>query len=290
MADHTVEPKVTTFAGLSLDRPRIMGIVNVTPDSFSDGGEALRVEDAVNRGRAMLAAGADILDIGGVSTRPGATPVSVDEECTRVLPVIESLAGEGARISIDSQRAAVMRAAVAAGATIINDVTALDGDPDAMAVVLETGVWVILMHMQGQPPTMQDNPTYDVPSQDIRDYLARRIGICEAVGISRDRIAVDAGIGFGKTLDHNLELLAHMNVLHELACAVVVGVSRKSFIGHLTGTKDPQDRVAGSVAAALATWDLGVKIFRVHDVAQTRQAFDVWEAINQTRSSQAAQR
>ena len=253
MSDRTVEPKVTTFAGLSLDRPRIMGIVNVTPDSFSDGGEAYRVEDAVNRGRAMLAAGADILDIGGVSTRPGATPVSVDEECTRVLPVIESLADEGARISIDSQRAAVMRAAVAAGAKIINDVTALDGDPDATAVVLETGVWVILMHMQGQPQTMQDNPTYDVPSRDIRDYLARRIGICEAAGISRDRIAVDAGIGFGKTLDHNLELLAHMNVLHELACTVVVGVSRKSFIGHLTGTKDPQDRVAGSVAAALAT-------------------------------------
>ncbi|MDG2204338.1 MAG: dihydropteroate synthase [Alphaproteobacteria bacterium] len=285
MADRTVQPKVTTFAGLSLDRPRIMGIVNVTPDSFSDGGEALRVEDAVGRGRAMLAAGADILDIGGESTRPGATPVSVDEECARVSPVIETLADEGALISIDSQRAAVMRTAVAAGAKIVNDVTALDGDPDAAAVVAETGVSVILMHMQGAPQTMQENPTYDVPSQDIRDYLAGRIAVCEAADISRDRIAVDAGIGFGKTLDHNLELLAHMDVLHALACAVVLGVSRKSFIGRLTGAEDPQERVAGSVAAALATRDLGVQIFRVHDVAQTRQAFDVWEAIRRTHPS-----
>ena len=285
MADRTVQPKVTTFAGLSLDRPRIMGIVNVTPDSFSDGGEAFRVEDAVSRGRAMLAAGADILDIGGESTRPGATPVSVDEECARVSPVIETLADEGALISIDSQRAAVMRTAVAAGAKIVNDVTALDGDPDAAAVVAETGVSVILMHMQGAPQTMQENPTYDVPSQDIRDYLAGRIAVCEAADISRDRIAVDAGIGFGKTLDHNLELLAHMDVLHALACAVVLGVSRKSFIGRLTGAEDPQERVAGSVAAALATRDLGVQIFRVHDVAQTRQAFDVWEAIRRTHPS-----
>jgi dihydropteroate synthase len=285
MADRTVQPKVTTFAGLSLDRPRIMGIVNVTPDSFSDGGEALRVEDAVSRGRAMLAAGADILDIGGESTRPGATPVSVDEECARVSPVIETLADEGALISIDSQRAAVMRTAVAVGAKIVNDVTALDGDPDAAAVVAETGVSVILMHMQGAPQTMQENPAYDVPSQDIRDYLAGRIAVCEAADISRDRIAVDAGIGFGKTLDHNLELLAHMDVLHALACAVVLGVSRKSFIGRLTGAEDPQERVAGSVAAALATRELGVQIFRVHDVAQTRQAFDVWEAIRRTHPS-----
>mgnify|MGYP002884089381 CR=1 FL=1 len=262
-----------------------MGIVNVTPDSFSDGGEAFRVEDAVSRGRDMLVAGADILDIGGESTRPGAMPVSVDEECARVLPVIENLAGDGALISIDSQRAAVMRAAVAAGAKIVNDVTALDGDPDAVAVIAETNVSVILMHMQGEPKNMQNNPTYNVPSQDIRDYLAERIAVCEAAKISRDRIAVDAGIGFGKTLDHNLEILAHMDILHALACAVVIGVSRKSFIGRLTGAENPQDRVVGSVAAALATRYLGVQIFRVHDVAQTRQAFDVWEAIRQTRPS-----
>jgi len=285
MANRNDQPNVKSFAGLSLDRPRIMGIVNVTPDSFSDGGEAFRVEDAVSRGRDMLVAGADILDIGGESTRPGAMPVSVDEECARVLPVIENLAGDGALISIDSQRAAVMRAAVAAGAKIVNDVTALDGDPDAVAVIAETNVSVILMHMQGEPKNMQNNPTYNVPSQDIRDYLAERIAVCEAAKISRNRIAVDAGIGFGKTLDHNLEILAHMDILHALACAVVIGVSRKSFIGRLTGAENPQDRVVGSVAAALATRYLGVQIFRVHDVAQTRQAFDVWEAIRQTRPS-----
>ena len=285
MANRIVQPTANTFAGLSLDRPRIMGIINVTPDSFSDGGEALRVGDAVNLGRAMLSAGADILDIGGESTRPGAMPVSVDEECARVLPVIEKLAEEGALVSIDCQRAAVMRAAVLAGAKIVNDITALDGDPDALAVVVETGVSVILMHMQGKPPTMQNNPTYDIPSQDIRDYLAGRIAVCEAAEISRDRIAVDAGIGFGKTLDHNLELLGHMDGLHALTCAVVLGVSRKNFIGRLTGVEDPQDRVFGSVAAALAARQLGVQIFRVHDVAETRQAFDVWEGIQRRRHS-----
>ena len=285
MAVRTVQPSVPTFAGLSLDRPRIMGIINVTPDSFSDGGETLVTEDAVRRGRAMLAAGADILDIGGESTRPGASTVSLDEECARVAPVVERLASEGALISIDSKRAAVMRAAVSAGAKIVNDVTALDGDPDALAVIVETGVSVILMHMQGRPQTMQENPTYDKPSEDIRNYLAGRIAICEAADISRDRIAIDVGIGFGKTLNHNLELLAHMDVLHALACAVVIGVSRKSFIGCLTGEKNPQDRVGGTIAAALAARDLGVQIFRVHDVTEARQAFDVWEAIRGTLPS-----
>lgn len=285
MAVQTVKPSVSTFAGLSLDRPRIMGIINVTPDSFSDGGETLVTEDAVRRGRAMLAAGADILDVGGESTRPGASTVSLDEECARVSPVIERLASEGALISIDSKRAAVMRAAVSAGAKIVNDVTALDGDPDALGVIVETGVSVILMHMQGRPQTMQENPTYDKPSEDIRNYLAGRIAICEAADISRDRIAIDVGIGFGKTLNHNLELLAHMDVLHALACAVVIGVSRKSFIGCLTGEKNPQDRVGGSIAAALAARDLGVQIFRVHDVTEARQAFDVWEAIRGTLPS-----
>ena len=172
----------------------------------------------------------------------------------------------------------------AAGATIINDVSALTGD-ESLETAARLNLPVILMHMQGTPQTMQDNPTYNKPSEDIRNYLAGRIAVCEAAEISRDRIAVDAGIGFGKTLDHNLELLAHMDVLHALACAVVLGVSRKSFIGRLTCAEDPQERVAGSVAAALATRDLGVQIFRVHDVAQTRQAFDVWEAIRRTHPS-----
>ena len=256
-----------------------MGIVNVTPDSFSDGGEALRVEDAVSRGRAMLAAGADILDIGGESTRPGADPVSVTEECDRVLPVIEALARDGAVISIDSRRAAVMSAALNAGASIINDVTALGGDPGSIGVAAEHGVPVVLMHMQGEPRTMQDAPSYTVPSRDIRDFLAQRIMVCEAAGIPRSRIAVDAGIGFGKTLDHNLEILAHMDTLHALGCAIVLGASRKSFIGRLSPAKDAQERVGGSIAAALAVRALGVQIFRVHDVMETRQAFDVWEAI-----------
>lgn len=277
----TAKTRVASFAGLTLDRPRIMGIVNVTPDSFSDGGEALRIEDAVARGRAILEAGADILDIGGESTRPGATPVSVDEECNRVLPVIEALAADGAVVSIDSRHAAVMSAAVDAGASIINDVTALGGDPGSMGVAAGRGVPVILMHMQGEPRTMQDNPTYTTPSRDIRNYLAGRIAACESAGISRSRIAVDAGIGFGKTLDHNLEILARMDTLHELGCAVVLGASRKGFIGQLSPARDPRERVAGSVAAALAVRALGAQIFRVHDVMETRQAFNVWEAIEQ---------
>ena len=267
------------FAGLDLDRPIIMGIVNVTPDSFSDGGEAFRVNDAVGRGRAMRAVGADILDIGGESTRPGAEPVPVAEEIRRVVPVIEALADGGALVSIDSRRAAVMTAALTAGARIVNDVTALSGDPTSLGVVADSGASVVLMHMQGVPQTMQKNPTYDVPSQDIRRYLAGRIAVCEAAGIAREKIAIDPGVGFGKNLDHNLELLAHLDVLHDLGCPIVLGASRKRFIGRLSGADDPQDRVAGSIATALAARALGVQIFRVHDVGETKQAFDVWEAI-----------
>ncbi|MBT7251140.1 MAG: dihydropteroate synthase [Rhodospirillaceae bacterium] len=267
------------FVGLDLDRPIIMGIVNVTPDSFSDGGEAFRVNDAVGRGRAMRAVGADILDIGGESTRPGAEPVPVAEEIRRVVPVIEALADGGALVSIDSRRAAVMTAALTAGARIVNDVTALSGDPTSLGVVADSGASVVLMHMQGVPQTMQKNPTYDVPSRDIRRYLAGRIAVCEAAGIAREKIAIDPGVGFGKNLDHNLELLAHLDVLHDLGCPIVLGASRKRFIGRLSGADDPQDRVAGSIATALAARALGVQIFRVHDVGETKQAFDVWEAI-----------
>lgn len=258
-----------------------MGIVNVTPDSFSDGGEALRVEDAVTRGRAMHDAGADILDIGGESTRPGADPVSVDEELSRIVPVIEGLGSDGALISIDTRRAAVMREAVAAGAGIINDVTALTGE-GAMDAAAHTGVPVMLMHMQGEPQTMQANPTYDDAPTDIRNYLAARIEACEQAGIKRERIAVDPGIGFGKTLDHNLQILARMDEFHMLGCAVVLGASRKSFIARISGEADAQARAPGSVAAALAARAQGVQIFRVHDVAETRQALDVWEAIQAT--------
>ncbi len=271
----------TTFAGLTLDKPRIMGIVNVTPDSFSDGGEAFRIDDAVARGRAMLAAGADILDIGGESTRPGAEPVPPEEEIARVIPVIERLVDDGALVSIDSRRAAVMRAAIHAGARIVNDVTALTGDDAAMSAVAQAGdgVSVVLMHMQGEPRTMQKNPTYDDAPVDIRDYLAARIDACEQAGIARHRIGVDPGIGFGKTMTHNLEILARMDTFHALGCAVVLGASRKSFIGTLSGESEAGRRAAGSVAAALAARNLGVQIFRVHDVYETHQALAVWDAV-----------
>jgi dihydropteroate synthase len=274
-----------SFAGLSLDRPRVMGIVNVTPDSFSDGGEAFGVEDAVARGLAMRDAGADILDVGGESTRPGAEPVSVDDELARVIPVVERLTDAGALVSIDTRRAAVMRAAIAAGAGIVNDVTALAGDDASMSAVAEAGegVSVVLMHMQGEPRTMQKNPTYVDAPVDIRDFLAARIEVCEAAGIARAQIAVDPGIGFGKTLAHNLDILARMDVFHALGCAVVLGASRKSFIGTLSGEKTAGRRAAGSVAAALAARARGVQIFRVHDVAETVQALAVWEAIATSR-------
>lgn len=274
---------VASFAGLALSKPRIMGIVNVTPDSFSDGGEAFRVSDALERGRAMLVAGADILDIGGESTRPGAEPVSIGEELERVLPVIEGLVAAGALVSIDSRRAAVMRAAIAAGARIVNDVTALTGDAEALETVAATDADVVLMHMQGEPQTMQANPTYEDAPAEIRDYLAARIDACEAAGIGRVRIAVDPGIGFGKTLEHNLQILSRLDELHALGCAVVLGASRKSFIGRLSGVEDAARRAPGSVAAALAARARGVQIFRVHDVAETRQALDVWEAIADKR-------
>jgi dihydropteroate synthase len=281
VARDTMTSSVATFAGLSLDRPRIMGIVNVTPDSFSDGGEAFQVDDAVARGVAMRDAGADILDVGGESTRPGAEPVSIDDELARVIPVVERLADAGALVSIDTRRAAVMRAAIAAGAGIVNDVTALAGDDASIATVAGAGegVSVVLMHMQGEPRTMQKNPTYVDAPVDIRDFLAARIEACEAAGIARTRIAVDPGIGFGKTLAHNLDILARIDVFHALGCAVVLGASRKSFIGTLSGEKAAGRRAAGSVAAALAARARGVQIFRVHDVAETAQALAVWEAI-----------
>ncbi len=256
-----------------------MGIINVTPDSFSDGGETFMFKDAVQRGLAMLESGADMLDIGGESTRPGATPVSVDEEMHRVVPVIEKLCDAGAIVSIDSRRSQVMRAAINAGASVVNDVTALAGDPYSLACVADCEVSVILMHMQGTPETMQDRPNYDDVCGDVHDYLGKRIDVCAEAGIPRERIAVDPGIGFGKTCEHNLQILSHIEDLHRLRVPVIIGASRKSFIGRISGETKPAKRTAGSISAALASLNQGVQIFRVHDVAETRQAFDVWEAI-----------
>lgn len=275
------------FAGLPLDRTRIMGIVNCTPDSFSDGGDAFRADDAVTAGLSMLQAGADLIDVGGESTRPGADPVSPEEELRRVLPVVRALADRGARVSIDTRRASVMEAALSHGASVVNDVTALTHDPEALHVVTRQRAPVILMHMQGEPSTMQVNPTYDRAAADVYGWLASRVAICQANGIPPERLCVDPGIGFGKTLAHNLDLMAHLALFHGLGCAVLMGASRKSLIARATGRvdatgrpmDDPKDRLGGSLAAALAAAAQGVHFVRVHDVAETAQALRLCEAI-----------
>jgi dihydropteroate synthase len=267
------------FAGLTLDRPRLMGVVNVTPDSFSDGGRHASRDAAIAHSRALMAAGADVLDIGGESTRPGAAPVSIEEELDRVVPVIEALAGDGALVSIDSRRAAVMRAALAAGARIVNDVTALAGDPASLSVVAGSEAAVVLMHMQGEPRTMQQDPTYRDAPLDIYDFFAARLAACTAAGIDPARIALDPGIGFGKRDPHNLAILAELALYHGLGCVLLLGVSRKSFIGRLSRGEDASYRLAGSLAAALAGLERGVQILRVHDVAETAQALAIWQAI-----------
>lgn len=267
------------WAGFDLSRPVIMGIVNVTPDSFSDGGDHDHAEAAIAHGRRLLAEGADILDIGGESTRPGAAPVPVDVEIARVVPVIRALAAEGAVISIDTRHAAVMRAAAVAGARIINDVTALTGDPDSLAVAAATGLPVVLMHIKGEPQTMQDAPRYDDVTVEVFDWLAARIDAAVAAGIAREKIAIDPGIGFGKDLDHNVDLLARTGALHGLGCPLLIGVSRKRFIAGLSKGEAPRDRVPGSLATALHTLGQGAQILRVHDVAATAQAVAVWQAL-----------
>ncbi len=270
-----------SFAGLSLDKPRLFGVINVTPDSFSDGGEALALGDALKRGRAMLDDGADILDVGGESTRPGAEPVSAEEERARVVPVVKELSEMGALVSIDTRRAEVMAAAIDAGAGIVNDVTALTSDGDSLGLVADRGVAVVLMHMQGEPGSMQDEPQYENAAEDVFATLKARVEACEEAGIRRDRIAVDPGIGFGKTVDHNLEILNRIDIYDGLGVAVLLGVSRKSFIAKLSRNEAPKDRVPGSLAAVIAAWAQGVRMFRVHDVAETRQALAVAQAIGE---------
>ena len=270
---------IKTFAGFSLDRPLIMGIVNATPDSFSDGGEAFDFEDAVARGLQMMQDGADIIDVGGESTRPGAAPVSIEEEVRRTVPVIKRLSDAGACVSIDTRHALVMEEALAAGAEIINDVTALTGDARSLDVAASCQAPVILMHMQGEPGTMQANPTYEDAAKEVLDYLTARLQACEAAGINRDRLALDPGIGFGKTVAHNVEILKRLDDYQDLGLALLLGVSRKSFIGALANEPEAQRRLPGSIAAAL--WGLahGVDILRVHDVGETVQALKVWQGI-----------
>ncbi len=268
------------FGFLPGRRPLLMGVVNVTPDSFSDGGLFASSSSAIAQGRRLAEEGADILDIGGESTRPGSEPVPEDEELRRVLPVVEALAADGHVVSVDTRRAGVMRACLAAGARIANDVTALAGDGESLAVAAEAGAAVVLMHMQGEPRTMQADPRYDDVVREVHGFLAGRVAACEAAGIPRARICIDPGIGFGKTVEHNLALLRGLGDLRVEGCALLVGASRKGFIGKLSRGEDTSRRLPGSLAVALHAASAGADILRVHDVAETRQALRIWQALH----------
>jgi len=254
-----------------------MGVVNVTPDSFSDGGLYASAEQAVAQARRLIGEGADILDLGGESTRPGAAPVALDEERRRVLPVLDALAGCGVPLSVDTRKPALMAEAIAAGAAMVNDVTALTA-PAALEAVAQSPVAVCLMHMRGEPGTMQDNPAYQDVVREVREYLASRVAAAERAGIARDRIVADPGFGFGKTNEHNLALLGSLVEFRSLGVALMAGLSRKAMLGKLTG-REPRERVHASVAAALLAVQNGAQIVRVHDVAATRDALAVWNAV-----------
>jgi dihydropteroate synthase len=255
--------------------PRIMAILNVTPDSFSDGGEWFDFGDAVEHARALVAEGAHILDVGGESTRPGAAPVALDEELRRVVPVIRALSGAGAQLSVDTMKLTVAEAAVEAGATYVNDVTAFRHEPEIAGFVADRGCDCCLMHMLGEPRTMQDDPRYDDVVDDVRAFLEERAEFAVREGVREDRIMVDPGIGFGKTLEHNLSLLRRLDEIVAVGFPVVVGTSRKSFLGRLTGREDPHERVAGTVATTVLALERGAAVFRVHDVGPTKDALAV---------------
>jgi len=273
-----ISSKRAPIAGLSFERPRIMGVVNVTPDSFSDGGLHDTREAAIAHATRLIAQGADIIDIGGESTRPGADPVEAKCEAARILPVIKGLKGVKAALSADTRNGTVMAQAAEAGAHIINDISALSHDPASLSVVVNTGLPVILMHARGDPKTMQDDPVYENVVLEVYDALQARIDFCTGSGISRSRIIADPGIGFGKTFGHNLALLQSIGLFHGLGVPVMVGVSRKKFIGTLTGETEPARRVSGSLGGAMATVAQGVQLLRVHDVKDTVQALAVWQA------------
>jgi dihydropteroate synthase len=266
---------------LSLDRPLVMGVLNITPDSFADGGVFLDLNDAADRVRQMLGEGADIVDIGGESTRPGAAPTPEAYELQRVIPLLENIRlacdARGVPISVDTRKPVVMRAAIAAGASMINDINALRA-PGAIEALSEGSAAVCLMHMQGEPATMQQSATYDDVVADVTSFLAERASACVAAGIDRQRIVLDPGFGFGKTVEHNLTLLRRLSEIAALGYPLLAGLSRKSTIGVLTG-RDVDDRMAGSVAAALAAVARGAAIVRVHDVRETADALKVWRAV-----------
>jgi dihydropteroate synthase len=252
----------------------IMGVVNVTPDSFSDGGQFLDPAAAIAHALELVSEGAGILDVGGESTRPGAQPVAADEELRRVLPVIEGVRSAGAAISVDTSKASVAAAAIDAGATIVNDVTALRGDPEMAGLVADRGVECCLMHMLGTPRTMQRDPHYEDVVGEVKAFLEERIEVAAAAGIEEERLLLDPGIGFGKTVEHNLELLRRLDELVSLGRPVVIGTSRKSFLGRITG-REVDERIAGTIATNVLAFERGARVFRVHDVAPVRDALAV---------------
>ncbi len=266
---------------LDLSRPLIMGVVNLTPDSFSDGGLFASAADAVAHARKLIEEGADIVDLGGESTRPGAAPVPLAEERGRVLPVLERLAGGAVPVSVDTRRPELMREAIAAGAAMVNDITALTA-PGALEAVAASDAAVCLMHMKGDPQTMQADPRYEDVVAEVGDFLRARVAAAEGAGIARSRIVVDPGFGFGKTYEHNLALLRALNRLSGLGVALMAGLSRKSMLGRITG-RDVGARAFASVAAAMIAVEKGANIVRVHDVAGTRDALAVWRAVISNR-------
>jgi dihydropteroate synthase len=265
---------------IRLDQPQVAGIVNVTPDSFSDGGRFEAPERAIEAGHEMSAAGAAMIDLGGESTRPGSKPVWEGDEVARTVPVVERLAASGAAVSVDTRKAAVMEAVLAAGAGLINDVSALTWDPRGVEVVAAAGCPVVLMHHQGAPESMQDNPHYDRPVLfEVYDWLEARIDAVVEAGIARENIIVDPGFGFGKTVQHNLQLMNGLALLHGLGCPILLGASRKRTIGALSNEAPADQRLGGSIAFALKAAEQGAQILRVHDVPETLQALRVWRGL-----------
>lgn len=271
---------------IRLDQPQVVGIVNVTPDSFSDGGAHQETEAAVAAGHAMAAAGAAIVDVGGESTRPGAQPVWEGDEAARVLPVVQRLAAAGTAVSVDTRKAMVMEQALATGAGMVNDVSALTWDPRAAETVAKAGCPVVLMHHQGPPETMQDDPRYERPVLlEIYDWLEARIAAAVAAGIAREQILVDPGFGFGKNVQHNLALMNGLAMLHGLGCPIMLGASRKRTIGALSNEAPVDQRLGGSLALALKAAGQGVQLLRVHDVPETLQALRVWRGLRDSALS-----
>jgi dihydropteroate synthase len=264
---------------IRLDQPQVMGIVNATPDSFSDGGQFADSTAAAEAGARMAGDGAAIIDVGGESTRPGAQAVWEGDEEERVVPVVRQLASGGAAVAVDSRKASVMEAALAAGARLINDVSALTFDPRAAGVAAAAGVPVVLMHHQGDPQTMQDNPRYGDVLVEVYDWLEQRIAAAEEAGIARDKILIDPGFGFGKSVAHNLELMNGLALFHSLGCPIVLGASRKRTIGALSNEAPADQRLAGSITFALKAVEQGAQIVRVHDVPETVQALKVWRGL-----------